>query len=131
MPDPPDLSFYRALGPGARKGGTAPAGPAREAPPIALRETQEPAPVAPPVPGAHDTFVVQVLATRDRIQARRVRDRLAARGFATSVIAGSEGARTVYRVRIGPYRDRPGAESVVKRLRTEHGLTPWILRQSG
>jgi cell division protein FtsN len=131
VPDPPDLSFYRALGPGARKAATAPAGPARDAPPIALRETPAPAVGAPTVPGAHDTFVVQVLATRDRMQARRVRDRLAARGLATSVIAGSAGASPVYRVRVGPYRDRPGAESVVRRLRTERGLTPLILRQAG
>jgi sporulation related protein len=126
----PDLSFYRALGPSEHRGGSATVAPPKETPAIALREPQGPLPAAPGASAGHDSFVVQVLATRDRTQARRVRERLAARGFVTSVIAGPDGARPVYRVRVGPYRDRPGAESVVRRLRAEHGLTPWILRQA-
>ena len=72
----PDLTFYRALGaapaPGGRRATAQPPDPALH-----------PAPGDVIAPGG--VYVVQVLATRDEAQARRIRDRLAAKGFPASI----------------------------------------------
>ena len=114
-----DLSFYATLEP-ARPGQRVP-------------------PAAPPVrgsilPGRPATapggaFVVQALATRDGAAARRLRDRLAARGLPAVLIEGTSAEEVVYRVRVGRYRDREVAESVARRLRDEQRLSPWVLQE--
>ena len=70
------------------------------------------------------------MATRDAAQARRVRDHLAARGLPAVVFEGRAGTQPIYRVRVGRYRDRPAAEAVIRGLRGERGLSPWILREA-
>lgn len=108
-----DLSFYKSLGGG-------PAG--REAPgAMATR----PADDAPPT-GA---WIVQAMATRDARVARRVRDRLAARGLPATLIEGRDGRGTIWRVRAGRYGDRAGAEAVSRRIRKDLGLESWVLRE--
>lgn len=115
----PDLSFYRTLGAERASPGSAALDAARD----------RAAPVeAGPRGGA--VYVVQVIATRDAAQARRVRDRLAARGLPAVVSEGRAGAQPIYRVRVGRYSDRPAAEAVIRRLRGERGLSPWILREA-
>jgi cell division septation protein DedD len=112
----PDLSFYSTLGP-PRAG--APAGGSAALPPGA---------VPPPVPAG--AYVVQVLATRDAAAARRLRDRLASRGFPAVLSEGRAGTQPIYRVRAGRYRDRAGAEAAVKKLHAVPGVSPWILREA-
>lgn len=116
----PDLSFYRTLGaapaPG-RKGGSAPSEP-----------------VLRPAPGdavpSGSAYVVQALATRDERQAKRLRDRLAGRGLPATIVQDDSGELTVYRVRIGRWKERASAETVAARLREQDGLEPWVLQDT-
>jgi cell division protein FtsN len=71
---------------------------------------------------------VQALATRDAMAARRLRDRLAGRGFPATVTEDRSGGQSVYRVRVGRYRTRDEAEAAVRVLRQRQHLSPWILQ---
>ena len=116
----PDLSFYKTLGAERASPGSTTLDAARD----------RTAPLEAGPRGAAAVYVVQVIATRDAAQARRVRDRLAARGLPAVVSEGRAGAQPIYRVRVGRYSDRPAAEAVIRRLRGERGLSPWILREA-
>ena len=116
----PDLTFYRNLGDGRTPGGIPPMSPDR--PDASVR----PAPAEALGSGA---YVVQAFATRDADAARRVRDRLAVRGFPATLTTDREAARPVYRVRVGRYRTRPEAEAAARVLRQKHHLNPWILQE--
>jgi cell division septation protein DedD len=117
---PPDLTFYRTLG----KERAAPPGGG----PLVGDQNHE-APARPPGPGGALAFVVQALATRDAVAARRLRDRLSAHGFPATVTEDRSGGRPVYRVRVGRYRTRPEAEAAVRVLRQKQRLSPWILQE--
>lgn len=119
-PRVPDLSFYRTLGQKPPPRGEAADDLGRDQAPIA----------DPGRPTVATVFVVQVMATRDRAQARRVRDHLAARGLPAAVSEARAGTRLIYRVRLGRYRDRSAAEAMIRRLRGERGLSPWILQET-
>jgi len=118
----PDLTFFRTLG----KERPAPAGNGSES--ETTRDDtsgrSRDSGVAPA--GA---FVVQALATRDGAAARRLRDRLAGRGFPTTVTEDRSGAGPVYRVRVGRYRARAEAEAAARVLRHKDHLNPWILQE--
>lgn len=117
---PPDLTFYRTLGKegpsesvdgpvgGAARGGGAP----RDSATV-----------------TSGSFVVQALATRDGQAARRLRDRLAARGFPATVTEDSSAGATVYRVRVGRYRLRSEAEAAARVLQQRDRLRPWVLQE--
>ncbi len=120
----PDLSFYRTLeSPGDRRGAPPPA------------EGNVPDAVAPRAPASPSgdpggAYVVQALATRDRAAARRLRDRLAARGLLVAVVEGRAAGGAVYRVRVGRYRERAAAEAVARGIRAAAGVSPWVLREA-
>ena len=115
----PDLSFYRTL--------DAPHAPAVEGP--APPSSSFPAPpAAPPAARAH-AYVVQAFAGRELAAARQVRDRLAARGLPAMLGESGSGATRLYRVRVGPYRERAAAEAVARRVR-QQGLKPWVAREA-
>jgi sporulation related protein len=117
---PPDLTFYRTLGDARSPGGGPPVGPAHdEEGPVRTPETS---------PSGGGLYVVQALATRDAATARRVRDRLAARGFPATVSGDRAAAHPVYRVRVGRYRTRVEAEAAVRVLRQKYHMSPWILQ---
>ena len=116
-PDGPiDLSFYKALG--------RPAGGTQASPP------QENVPSADEDRARGGAYVVLALATKDEAQARRLKERLAGRGVTATIAVGRLGDAPVYRVLIGRYRDRAAAEALARRLRSEQGLNPWVLRES-
>jgi len=115
----PDLSFYRALGAAPAPGRRAAAPPADPA--------LHPAPGDVIAPGG--VYVVQVLATRDEAQAKRLRDRLASKGFPASVMEDDSGASPAWRVRIGRWRDRGPAEAMAAKVRKDEGLEPWVLQE--
>lgn len=114
----PDLSFYSTLG-----GGRTGSGAADE--PDSIRPTS--ADRSGPAGGA---FVVQALATRDPAEARRMRDRLVARGLPAVLTEERRGRQAIYTVRVGRYADRQGAEAVARALRSVKGVVPWILRDA-
>jgi len=110
----PDLTFYRTLGDGGPPAGSA---------------TAAPGPTPERAPAAGGAYVVQAFATRDAAAARRVRDRLAARGFPATLSGDRAAPRPVYRVRVGRYRTRAEAEAAARVLRQKHHLSPWILQE--
>lgn len=117
----PDLSFYRALGGGGTAG--------RRDPAPAEGRSIRPAPgdVVAPL-GA---YVVQVMATRDERQAERLHDRLSRRGYAASIAADELPGGTIYRVRIGRWKERGPADAMAETLRDKEGLEPWVLQEGG
>ena len=112
----PDLTFYSTLGdaPAPRGKGAKGAGEA------ALRAA--PGDIVP----AEGIYVVQVTGG-DEARAKRVRDRLASKGFPAAAIQDEGGG--VWRVRIGRWKDRGPAEAMAERIRKETGLQPWVLRE--
>jgi len=117
----PDLSFYKVLGGGGgAKQKIAPApGDGR-----ALR----------PDPGDHavptGAFIVQVMATRDEEEAKRLVDRLARRGYPAAVLSENAGGAALYRVRVGSYKERVSADAMAAKLRERERLEPWVLQES-
>jgi cell division septation protein DedD len=71
-------------------------------------------------------FVIQVFSSRDEIQARRLLTRLQANGFQAILSPVEVGSDTMYRVRIGPFDQRPQAEAVASRARKELQVDTWI-----
>ena len=72
-------------------------------------------------------FYAQVGAFREADNARRLAERIVAAGFAdVTVLAVRSGARTVHRVRVGPFASVISYDSVVERLRAG-GFGPVIL----
>ena len=115
-----DLSFYRALGgSGAPRQRNAPAPDGR-----ALR----PDPGDRTAPGG--AYVVQVMASRDEDQAKRLVDRLARRGYPAAVIADNASSGAVYHVRVGRYKERVSAEAMAGKLRDKARLDVWVLQES-
>jgi len=117
---PPDLTFYRTLGDARAPDG---------GPPVRQGHDEAPGRTSETSPAGGGAFVVQALATGDPAAARRVRDRLAARGFPATVSSDRAAARPVYRVRVGRYRTRPEAEAAVRVLRQKLHLSPWVLQE--
>ena len=119
---PPDLTFFHSLGKErpAPLGDASVGGASRDGTGAGARGESG---------ASSGAFVVQALATRDGQAARRLRDRLAGRGFPATVTEDRSGARTVYRVRVGRYRERSEAEAAVRVLQQKDHLRPWILQE--
>lgn len=105
-----------------------PPSPVEEDPPAA-------APAAAPAPApatsgepAGSGFAIQVAALRDRADADTIVKRLAAKGYPAYVLAPSQGAPVVYRVRVGKFNDRREADTVAARLQKEEQFKPWVVR---
>ncbi len=97
-----------------------------------------PPPTAPPPPpptvtqsdsGAGDGgpgFVIQVFSGRDEAQAQQVLQRLKGDGQRAFLSPVKVGSLTMYRVRVGVFRDRAAADRVANAIRTTHKLDTWI-----
>lgn len=72
-------------------------------------------------------YVVQVLGSADEAQAKRMRERLAGKGFQASSLQ-DPGSGT-WRVRVGRWAERGPAEAMAERIRKATGLQPWVLRE--
>jgi cell division septation protein DedD len=115
----PDLSFYDTLGvtrSGGERRGAAPPGPRLEG------EAGEAAPAG--------AYVIQVLATHDKAQAKQVREQVAALGMPARVIEGEAEGKAIYRVRVGSYRERRTAVAWAEKIEARLGLTPWVLQEA-
>jgi DedD protein len=77
-------------------------------------EAQNPAPAARVEPGS---FAVQLGSFRDRDNANRLVRDMTAKGFAAFVAPITSGGRELYRVRVGPTRDRAQAEALAAQLK--------------
>jgi len=118
---PGDLTFYKTLGSGK------PAPPPTGGLPSDARNNDARAPS--PSQAGGGAFVVQALATRDAAAAKRLRSRLASKGFPALVQEDRSGGAVVYRVRAARYKTRAEAETAVQVLRRDLHLTAWILQE--
>jgi cell division septation protein DedD len=103
-------------------------------------ETPPPAPrpeaAAPPAAAAAATstepagpgFSIQVAALRERGEADTIVKRLASKGYPAYVLAPAKGSASIYRVRVGKYKDRREADSVAAKLQKEEQFKPWVVR---
>jgi len=87
--------------------------------PVLLPRADQAAVVVTPRPVAASQWMVQVATLGSSVNVEHLRERLRRRGFKVSVQPLRQGARTVYRVRVGPYPDRVAArdaQATVNRL---------------
>ena len=132
---PAPLAQTTAPAPDAAEPASAPAAPQEAgsaanvptplAPPPAAKNAPPPPPsppsasVAPPsAPAAGDAggWMVQLGSFASRVNAEHLAQKVHAQGFAVSVSQGSSGRR-LYRVRVGPARDRAAAAQLEQKLR--------------
>ena len=93
-------------------------------------------PVAPPAPpsgvpvaGRPGTWVVQVIATRDRNMATSIVKRLAGKNYPAFLVNPPAGpGPAFYKVHVGRYNDRGEAEQVSTRIKKEEQFQAWITR---
>lgn len=141
---PEELSYHKRLqGDSAPAETLKPQDEARPAPPA-----REPVAAAPPRPsapaprpaapaatatvpssGRTGTWVVQVIATRDREVASAVVTKLAGKGYPAFLVNPAAGAaQPFYKVHVGRYNDRNEAEQVSLRIKKEEQFQSWITR---
>jgi DedD protein len=102
---------------------TPPPAPAPAAPPPAVA-AGPPVATEPSGPG----FAIQLAALRQREEADGVARRLTSKGYPAYVMAPDAGAPSVFRVRVGKFKDRREADAVAARLQKEEQFNPWIVR---
>lgn len=109
---------------------------AEEAPPAPAPASPEPVPApaksskaaktapAPAVPKG--SFVIQVFSSPDQAQAERIRGKLVGGGQKAYLSPIDRGGRTMYRVRIGPFKTRADAQGVADKVRKGYKLDTWV-----
>jgi cell division septation protein DedD len=79
---------------------------------------------APAVPKG--SFVIQVFSSADQAQAERIRGKLAGGGQKAYLSPINRGGRTMYRVRVGPFRSHDEAQKVADKVRKGYKLDTWV-----
>lgn len=79
-----------------------------------------------PPPVARGVFVIQVFSSSDAAKARGILDSLKDAGYPAMLLRNDQVTPAMYRVRVGPYRDRPAAAKVAEELRTRLKVDTWI-----
>jgi len=136
-----ELTYAPRLGNGTKpedelKSGAAPEPPPVKAEPVSPEpETSPPAAVpsnagvaAAPAEPTGPGLAIQVAAVRERADADRIANRLIGKGYSAYVVAPAAGTPTVYRVRVGKFKEQREADSVAARLKKEEQFSPWIVR---
>jgi DedD protein len=150
-PEPPapanELSYFDRLQKNSTPDEKLKSSAASQARPVQPAATPRPVPAQPIEPpsqaqaaNAHPTdtaagepsgagFAVQVAAYRDRREADTLVKRLVDKGYPAFVMTPVKGApTTMYRVRVGKYKDKHDAEAISHRLEAEEQFKPWIAR---
>ncbi len=129
LPQPASEEVLAKPGDAAEPASAAPAAaaatpqPAPASPPAAQVPQPAPAPrveapkPAQPTPVEPGSFAVQLGSFSSRDNADRLVRDMTAKGFAAFVAPIKSGDRMLYRVRVGPTRDRPQAEALAAQLR--------------
>ena len=103
---------------------SAPAAPvavATEPPSPASKPTPKPVAEAPPKASSSGAYVVQVLATKDQAEAKRLAEKLRGKGYAAASERADLGAKGVwYRVTTGPYADQAAAAKAAGQLKQQN-----------
>jgi len=117
------------------------AAPKRSAPAPAPAADEEAAGEAPvPVPkkaakthdrtaaagGGKGAYVIQVFSSADKAQADRIRAKLAGGGQKAFLSPIERGGRTMYRVRVGPFKSHDDAQKVADKVRKAYRLDTWV-----
>lgn len=93
--------------------------------PTAAVAAPAPAPeVSTPTPAGE--LVIQVFFSSDQQKAQNLVSQLAGGGFPAFLSPVEVGGETMYRVRLGPYEQRPAAEAAAERVRRDYKLDTWI-----
>jgi cell division protein FtsN len=79
---------------------------------------------APAIPKG--SYVIQVFSSPDQAQAERIRGKLAGGGQKAYLSPIDRGGRTMYRVRIGPFKSRADAQGVADKVRKGYKLDTWV-----
>ena len=79
---------------------------------------------APAIPKG--SYVIQVFSSADQTQAERIRTRLSGGGQKAYLSPISRGGRTMYRVRIGPFKSHDDAQKVADQVRKGYKLDTWV-----
>jgi DedD protein len=117
----PEVATPMSVPPEAATPATPAAAPAPAPQPAAPVTANSMAPtnnIAAPAPRAEPgTFVVQLGSFGSRENAERLVRDMTARGFATFIAPITSNGRELYRVRVGPTRDRASAEALAAELK--------------
>jgi cell division septation protein DedD len=105
----------------------APSGGSPPRPEVATAESRQSSPAAARAE-ADVGFAIQVAALREKDEADVIVKRLAGKGYPAYVVAPAKGAPSVFRVRVGKYKERREADTVAARLQKEEQFKPWIVR---
>lgn len=78
-------------------------------------------------PGQTAVYTVQLGAIKNPVEARRLKERLAKKGFkATIVVAKNQKNEKIYKVRTGEFAERREAEVLALRLKKNEGLNAFV-----
>lgn len=103
--------------------------PASSTPPVQAAAPATPEPQPRPTSGARPgTWVVQVIATREKPTASSLVTRLTQKGYPAFLVTPTAGAPPMFKVQVGRFSDRREAEDVARRLEKEEQFKPWISR---
>jgi cell division septation protein DedD len=108
-------------------------GELRHAEPTAKADASASAP-APDAPSSTSAapagagYEIQVAALRLRGEADSIVARLTTKGYPAYVVAPAKGTPTMFRVRVGKYKDRHEADTVAAKLQKEEQFKPWVVR---
>ena len=105
-----------------------PAPAAKSAPPATKNAAATAAPAAKSTEPSGPGFAIQVAALREPEEADAIVKRLAGKGYPAYVVTPAKGAPSVYRVRVGKFKDRREADTVAAKLQKEEQFKPWIVR---
>jgi cell division septation protein DedD len=79
---------------------------------------------APAIPKG--SYVIQVFSSADQSQAERIRGKLTGGGQKAYLSPINRGGRTMYRVRIGPFKSHDDAQKVADQVRKGYKLDTWV-----
>jgi cell division protein FtsN len=79
---------------------------------------------APAIPKG--SYVIQVFSSADQTQAERIRGKLTGGGQKAYLSPINRGGRTMYRVRIGPFKSHDDAQKVADQVRKGYKLDTWV-----
>ncbi len=121
IPEPPTGATVELPPPEAATAGSAPEPRSESGPDLA--------PAGPaPVPAGTLSWVVQVASLGSPDAARKLQDRLRAKGYTAFVEQAVVSGKQYYRVRVGPEIERARADDLAARLRGETGNKPLVQR---
>ena len=73
-------------------------------------------------------FSIQIAALARREEADTIVKRLAGKGYPAYVVAPAKGSASIFRVRVGKYKERREADTVAAKLQKEEQFKPWVVR---